>query len=93
MSLISILTSAATKLPKTVLISLGFGIISFGAVTTAFNTLLQSLITEYNGLGSNLIAYLEISGCTTGLEILLGAYVARITIHQVSKLGLLNGLT
>lgn len=93
MSLITILTSAATKLPKTVLVSLGFGIISFGAITTAFNTLLTTIQNDYAGLGSNILAYLELSGITTGLTILLGAWAARITIHQVSKLGLLNGLS
>jgi len=93
LSIFTILASAASKLPKTVLASLGIGIISFGAVTVAFNTLLTSLTTEYNGLGANMLSYLALSGCTTGLEILIGAWVARISIHQVSKLGLLNGLT
>lgn len=93
MSLITILTSAATKLPKTVLASLGIGIISFASVFAAFTALLSLITTGYSGLGSDMLAYAQLSGLTTGLGTLLGAWSARISITQISKLGLLNGLS
>ncbi|MAM72085.1 MAG: hypothetical protein CMP91_13185 [Gammaproteobacteria bacterium] len=93
MSLISVLTSAATRLPQKVLASLGIGLITFGAVVTAFNSLMTALQANYSGLGSELLALLEIGGVTDGLQILLGAFVAKMTIQTLSKYGYLGGLT
>lgn len=94
MSLIKIplgafLASAVGPLAKRVLTSLGFGIISFAAVTAALNTLIGYAQGAYNGMPMYAFAFLGLAGVGYGLGLIAAALVFRAAYLAMPKLGML----
>lgn len=92
MSLIKIplgafLASAVGPLAKRVLTSLGFGIISFTAITTALNTLIGYAQSAYTGMPAYAFAFLGLAGVGYGLGLIAAAMVFRAAYIAMPKLG------
>lgn len=92
MSLIKIplgafLSTAVGSLAKKVLASLGFGIISFAAVSTALNTALGYAQSAYSGLPGYAAAFLGLAGVGTGLGMVAAALIFRASYLALPKLG------
>lgn len=82
---------SASSLPivKKVLIGLGFGIVSYTAVTTALNQVISSAQSSYGSMSSNIIAIAGLGGIGQALGIITGALIFRVSVVAVSKLALL----
>lgn len=92
MSLIKIplgafLSGAVGSLAKKVLASLGFGIITFAAISTALNTALGYAQSAYSGLPAYAAAFLGLSGVGYGLGLVSAALVFRASYLALPKLG------
>lgn len=94
MSLIKIplgafLSTAVGALAKKVLASLGFGLITFAAISTALNTALGYAQSAYAGLPGYAAAFAGLAGVGTGLGMVAAALVFRASYLALPKLGML----
>ncbi|MDD5323310.1 MAG: DUF2523 family protein [Methylococcales bacterium] len=83
----SFLQSAVGSLAKRVLVSLGFGIISFASIAAALNAALGYAQTAYSGLPAFAAAFLGLAGVGYGLGIVAAALVFRASYLALPRLG------
>jgi len=83
------LMSLVGPVAKRVLLSLGFGLVSYAAISTAVNSLLGSARSAWGGMSGDVLALVELSGASTALSIIAGAIVAKVALMAVTKLQLL----
>lgn len=74
---------------KRVMLSLGFGLVSYAAISTAVNALLGSAKSAWAGMGGDVLALVQLSGANTAVSIIAGAIVAKVALMAVTKLQLL----
>lgn len=72
------------------LLSIGFGVITYGAVIYAINNAISYAKTAYNGMPFAVLQFLAIAGVPEFLGILCGAVVARASLQFVKKIALIN---
>lgn len=72
------------------LLSIGFGIVTYGAVIYAINNAISYAKTAYNGMPVVVLQFLAIAGVPEFLGILCGAVVARASLQFVKKIALIN---
>lgn len=84
------LAGAVGPLAKRVLASIGFGMISFAAVTAALNTLIGIAQSSYTGLPQYAAAFLGLAGVGYGLGLVAGALIFRAAYLAMPKLGALS---
>lgn len=87
-TLASFLTAMAGPLARRVLVSLGFGIVSYAAVSALVNTMIASAKSAWSGLGGDVLSLIQLSGANTAISIICGAMVARVALQAVKKLQL-----
>ncbi len=83
------LAAAVSPLAKKVLASLGLGILSFTAVTTALNAAIGMAQSYFTGLPSMIFGLAGLAGIGTGMGIIAGAMVARVTFNTLKRIGVL----
>lgn len=83
------LASAVGPLAKRVLSALGFGMISFAAITAALNTLLGYAQSAYTGMPQYAAAFLGLAGVGYGLGLVAAALTFRAAYLALPKLGML----
>lgn len=86
----SFLVLLAGPVVRKALISLGFGVVSYAAISTALNAVLDHARAAWGGLGGDALALINMSGASTALSIVAGALVARVSIMSLKKLELLK---
>lgn len=84
-----LLQSAAAPIAKKVLSALGFGVVSYAALTAALDGVKGALIAAYGGMTADIAGLLDLAGFGQAVGIILGAMVARITYLQLSRLQIL----
>lgn len=91
MPLFGFLLAAVGPLAKRVLLALGVGIVSYAAVSTLANTLIQSVQTAWGGVSGSILQVASMAGIPESLSIMSGAILARVSLVAVSKLGRVAG--
>ncbi len=90
MSTISVfLMSLVGPVVKRILVSLGVGLVSYAAISTAVNALLGSAKSAWGGMSGDVLSLVELSGANTAISIIAGAIVAKVALMAVTKLQLL----
>ncbi len=82
------LVALAGPVVKRALVSLGFGIISYAAVSAALASALGAAKAAWSGLGGEALALIQMAGVSTAASILAGALIARVALQFTKKLGL-----
>jgi Protein of unknown function (DUF2523) len=84
------LVALGIPLAKKVLTALGFGLISYAALTAALNSAMDSAKAAWSGAGGDVLALLQIGGVPTVMSITCGAIVARLALVSLKKLDILR---
>ncbi len=66
----------------------GIGIISYAAVTTAFNAALSFTQSHYNSLAGDMLALIGLGGIGEAMGLIVGAMTFKLTMTTVKRLGL-----
>ncbi len=82
----SFLAGAVGPLAKRVLISLGFGLVSYAAVSAAVGSLIAVAQASYAGLPAYAAAFFGLAGVGSGLGLISGALVFRAAFLAMPKL-------
>ena len=72
------------------LLSIGIGIVTYGAVIYAIKEALSHAKGAYNQMPSEVLSFLAIAGIPEFLGIICGAVVARMTLQFVKRLAFLK---
>ena len=72
-----------------VLKALGFGFVTFAALSAALTVALDAARSSWGGVTGDLLGLLELAGSSTALSIIAGALVTRVAILSAKKLQLL----
>lgn len=84
--------SLAGPIIKRALIALGFGVVSYAAMTAALNAALGAAKGAWAGLSGfpEALAIVQIAGVNTYMSIIAGALVARVALQSLKKLELVK---
>ncbi len=66
----------------------GIGIISYAAVSTAFNAVLSMAQAHYNNLGVDMLALMGLGGIGEAIGIIVGAMTFKVAMNSMKRLGL-----
>ncbi|MDO8335721.1 MAG: DUF2523 domain-containing protein [Candidatus Saccharibacteria bacterium] len=66
----------------------GIGIISYAAVSTAFNAVLSMAQTHYNNIGVDMLALMGLGGIGEAIGIMVGAMTFKVAMNSMKRLGL-----
>lgn len=77
---------------KRALTALGFGVVSYAAMTAALNAALSAAKQSWAGLSGfpEALALIQMAGVSTALSIIAGALVARVALQSLKKLELVK---
>lgn len=84
------LAAIAGPVAKKALVALGFGVVSYAAVTVALTAALGAAKAAWGGLAGEALALLQMAGVNTAASILAGALVARVALASIKKLELIK---
>ncbi|KAF1003057.1 MAG: hypothetical protein E5299_02544 [Burkholderia gladioli] len=84
------LAAVAGPIVKRALVALGFGVVSYAAITAALNAVLSQAKAAWAGLAGEALALLQLAGVNTAASILAGALVARVARQSLKKLELVK---
>lgn len=84
------LVTLAGPLARKVLTSLGFGLVSYAAVSTALTAAFNSAKSALNGMSMDVMNLVSLSGVLTGISIIAGAMIARVSLNAIKKLEILR---
>jgi Protein of unknown function (DUF2523) len=84
------LVSLAGPLVRKALLSLGIGVVSYAAVSTALNAMLSAAKAAWSGLAGDALALVQMAGVNTAASILAGALIARVSLQVVKRLELVR---
>ncbi len=87
MNFVGILSWFMGSIAGKVLLSLGMGFLTFGAVLAAGTALAASFAGLWGGLPSAILKILSLAGFPVALGWVLGAWIASLTLNTMSKLG------
>ena len=73
--------------PSRVLASLGMGFISYAAISTAVNSMVSSFASNWASVGGEGLQLISLAGIPTGIGILIGCIIARVSLTSLPKLG------
>lgn len=72
------------------LVSIGFGVVTYGAVIYALNNAVNYARDAYNGLPADTLSFLALAGVPEVLGIICGALIARATLQFAKKITLVG---
>lgn len=86
------LAAAAGPVVKRALVALGFGVVSYAAMTAALNAALSAAKAAWAGLAGfpEALALIQIAGVNTAASIIAGALVARVAMQSLKRLELVK---
>ncbi|HYP84398.1 DUF2523 family protein [Variovorax sp.] len=84
------LMAVAGPLARKVLVSLGFGLVTYAAVSAALAAALDAAKAAWAGLAGEALALIQIAGINTAASILAGALVARVALQMTKRIGLVK---
>lgn len=86
------LASIAGPIAKRVLTALGFGLVSYAAISAALNAALSAAKSAWAGLSGfpEALAIIQIAGVNTYASIIAGALVARVALQSMKRLELIK---
>lgn len=82
------LVALAGPIAKKVMISLGFGVVSYAAVSVALAAVLSEAKNAWGGLGGEALALIQMAGIGVAASIYAGALTARLALQTLKKLEL-----
>ncbi|MBI5330714.1 MAG: DUF2523 domain-containing protein [Betaproteobacteria bacterium] len=77
----SILPSLASR----VLAALGFAVVQFTGIQAVGSMLASHVSASFGGIPSDILGLMNLAGLGTGMNILLGAITARLTLSYLSQ--------
>jgi len=80
------LVALAGPLARQVLLSLGFGIVSYVGFDVALNALLSTAKSSWGGMSATVADYVAMFGANTALSIIAGALIARVSLIPLKTL-------
>ena len=72
-------------------VALGFGVVTFAAVTAALYKAINEARAAYNSLPTDLLQFLAIAEVPTALGIVLGAAVAAASLRFAKRIAFIGG--
>lgn len=66
---------------------IGIGVLTYGAVTAAFNAALSFTQTHYNGLAPDMLSLIGLGGFGEAAGIVVGAMAGRVAMQSLKRLG------
>jgi hypothetical protein len=84
----SFFAAISVPIAKRVMIGLGFGVVSYAAVTAALNQALGAAKAAMAGIGGEAVSLIAMAGVNTAASIIAGALVARVAMDALKKLEL-----
>jgi len=84
------LVSLAGPLVRKALTSLGFGLVSYAAMSTALNAALGAAKGAMAGFGGDALSIVQMTGIFNAFSIIAGAMIAKVGINAVKKLEILK---
>ena len=86
------LASIAAPIAKRVMIALGFGVVSYAAMTAALNAALSAAKSAWAGLAGfpEALQLIQMAGVNTAGSIIAGALVARVALQSLKKFELVK---
>ena len=75
---------------KKVLSSIGVGLVSYAALSTALNSVLSSAKGAIGGLSGSVLSMIQLSGCLDAASIIAGALIARVALQSIKKFEVLK---
>lgn len=82
------LVAVAGPIAKKVMVSLGFGVASYAAVSAALAAVLSSARGAWGGLGGDALQLIELAGVGVAASIYAGALTARVSLQVLKRLEL-----
>ncbi|WP_367068618.1 DUF2523 family protein [Oryzisolibacter sp. LB2S] len=81
------LASLAGPIVKRAMIALGFGVVSYAAMTAALNAALSAAKNAWAGLAGfpEALQLVQLAGINTAASIIAGALVARVAMQSLKK--------
>ena len=79
--------SLAVSLPSRVLASIGIGFISYAGYAAVVDVMVTDFVNMWSTMGADVTAYMSIAGFRTGIGIILGAGVMRLSLTSLASLG------
>ena len=80
------LVSLAGPAAKKILMSLGMGVVSYGAISVALNSALDAARNAWGGFSGDALSIVQLAGVGEGMSILAGAMIARVSVMALNKL-------
>lgn len=84
------LVSLTGPIVAKVLTSLGLGIVSYAALSTALNAALSAAKAAWSGLGGDALSLIQLSGASDALSIVAGALIARLGLLTLKRIEVLK---
>jgi len=84
------LVALAAPAARAVLKALGFGFVTFAALTAALNTALDMAHAAWGGLGGGVLGLIGLAGGPEAMGIIAGALITRVAIMSAKRLTLLT---
>ncbi len=84
-TLATFLMSIAGSLAARVMLSLGFGIVSYASIITLANTVVNNVTANYNNLDTVTFNLLNLAGAGQALGIILSALVTRASLVAIKR--------
>lgn len=85
-ALASLLIAITSSVAARALVSLGFGFVTYAALTALATTVVAAVTTNYNHLSSDTLNILNMAGAGQGLGVILAALVTKASLQAIKKL-------
>jgi hypothetical protein len=83
--------NAIGPLARKALAALGLGVISYTAVSSAINSLIDTAKGYFDGLPGFVLSIMSLAGLGQAMAMITGALLVRAALASTSKIGLLTG--
>jgi len=81
-------TASIGAIVKRALVALGIGILTFGAITAAFNQIVSIAQSHFNNVASDILQILNLAGTGEALGMVTGALVFKLGFTTMKRFGL-----
>lgn len=82
-------TASIGAIVKRGLAAIGIGVLTFGAITAAFNQIVSIAQTHFNNVASDVLQILNLAGTGEALGMVTGALLFKLGFSTMKRLGLL----
>ncbi len=87
MNFVGILSWMMSSIGSKILVSLGMGFISYGAIIVAAEAMIATFSTSWSGLPVAIISIFSLAGFPQALGVIIGSYLAKLALNKLSKIG------